>query len=424
MLYELLPVIIETLIKVGLLIGGLMTGAAYFVLVERWIAAWVQDRLGPNRVGIPLTKIRIFGLGQPIADGVKFLTKAEFNPGHVDRVLFTLAPIVIFVSAILVFAVIPFGSVLPGNLFPASWGVVEPIRLNAAPNLDVGIIYIFALGGIAVYGVVLGGWASDNKYSLLGGLRSSAQLLAYEIPLGLGILGVIMFSGSLRLDSIIAAQAASGVWNCFSQPLGLIVFAVAACAEAGRLPFDLPECEQELVGGYHTEYAGIKLMMYLVAEFIHMFTASFLIVILFFGGWHLWGLTDGAGGPASESVTWTVAALRIIVLQAKAIALILFFMLVRWSWPRFRFDQLMALGWKLLIPLGLANVVAAAAWTEYGARIAQATGFSVKVLSIGVGFATLFICWLAATLADPTAEDNSPRRIFVTPDRKEERITP
>ena len=185
-------------------------------------------------------------------------------------------------------------------------------RLLIAPGMDVGVIYIFALGSIAVYGVVLGGWASNNKYSFLGGLRSSAQLIAYEMPLGLGILGVVLASGSLRLDAIIRQQADSGLWNVFTQPLGLMVFGVAAFAEAARLPFDLPEAEQELVGGYHTEYFGIKLLLYLVAEYIHMITAALLIVILFLGGWHFWGLTgsgevdylDGSraprGGPAGE----------------------------------------------------------------------------------------------------------------------------
>ena len=181
-----------------------------------------------------------------------------------------------FVTAIAVFAVIPFGSVLPPNFLPASWGVRQPISLLVAPGLDVGVVYIFALGSIAVYGVVLGGWASNNKFSFLGGLRSSAQLIGYEIPLGLGILGVVATAGSLRLDAIIRQQATTGLWNAFTQPLGLMVFAVAAFAEAARLPFDLPEAEQELVGGYHTEYFGVKLLLYLVAEYVHMITAALL----------------------------------------------------------------------------------------------------------------------------------------------------
>src|SRR6185369_12023509 len=231
-----------TLAKVAVLVFVLMTAAAYLVLLERWIAAWVQDRRGPNRVGVPLTKIRLFGLGQPLADGLKFIFKEDATPRHVDKVLYTLAPLSILAAALASFAVIPFGSVLPKDLHIP--GVEHQIDLVVAPGFDVGLIFAFALSSIAVYGVLLGGWASNNKYSFLGGLRSSAQLIAYELPLGLGILGVVLASGSLRLDRIIAAQAESGVWNVISQPLGFVVLVIAAFAEAARVPFDLPECEQ------------------------------------------------------------------------------------------------------------------------------------------------------------------------------------
>ncbi len=413
----MLAILVEALIKIGLLIGGLMTAAAYLVLTERWVAAWVQDRLGPNRVGIPLTKVRLFGLGQPLADGVKFLFKAEFTPAYVDKALYFLAPVVIFVTALAVFAVIPFGSVLPPEVLPASWGLAQPIRLLTAPNLDVGVVYIFALGSIAVYGVVLGGWASNNKFSFLGGMRSSAQLIAYELPLGLGILGVVLSSGSLRLDAIIRQQAESGVWNVFVQPLGLLVFGVAAFAEAARLPFDLPEAEQELVGGYHTEYFGIKLLMYLVAEYLHMITAAFLIVILFLGGWHFWGLT-GAG----QTVTWTAAAVRVIVLLAKVLAVIFFFMLARWSWPRFRFDQLMALAWLVMLPLGLVNLVAVASWLEYGPRLAGKLAWPQAGCAVLCGWGVLAAAWLVATLLIPPASDNRPRRGPIPPSFESEEI--
>jgi NADH-quinone oxidoreductase subunit H len=363
------------------------------------MAAWIQDRRGPNRVGIPLTRIRLFGLGQPIADGVKFLFKEDVTPVHVDKFLYWLAPMAIFIAAMAIYAVIPFGSVLP-----ASFGLEgEPIRLEVAPGIDVGMIYVFAVSGIAVYGVLLGSWASNNKYSFLGGMRSAAQLVSYELPLGLGLLGVVLMSGSLRLDVIIAAQAQSGVWNVFVQPLGFVVFVVAAFAEAERLPFDLPECEQELVGGYHTEYSGMKLMMYLVAEFLHMVTASFLIVILFLGGWHFWGLTGW-----EEDVGWPIALVRIAVLLAKVMALILFFMLARWSWPRFRFDQLMNIAWKVMLPWGVVNVVVVAFWIEYGDRIAATVGVANRVLLAATGLVVLFLSWLVATKADPTAADNRP----------------
>jgi len=226
-------------------------------------------------------------------------------------------------------------------------------------DINIGFIFPLAVAGIGVYGVILGGWASNNKYSFLGGLRSSAQLIAYELPLGLGILGIILASGSLRLDTIIGQQAETGVWNIFAQPLGLIVFTVAAFAEAARLPFDLPEAEQELVGGYHTEFSGMKLVAFLTAEFLHMIAAAFLIVILFLGGWHFWFIT-GSG----DEIGWLQAILRILVLAVKVLAVIFFFMLVRWSWPRFRFDQLMSLAWKVMLPLGLIHLVAVAVMGE------------------------------------------------------------
>jgi NADH-quinone oxidoreductase subunit H len=402
--------ILEPLLKSAVLIAGLMTAAAYLVLVERWIAAWVQDRIGPNRVGIPLTKIRLFGLGQPLADGVKLLFKEQLMPSRVDKALFVVAPISIFVAAIAAFAVIPFGSEIPSQLFPASWGITSPIALEVAPRLDVGMVYVFALGSIAVYGVVLGGWASNNKYSFLGGMRSSAQLISYELPLGLGILGVVAVTGSLRLDEIVMHQAQSGIWNFCTQPLGFVVFCVAGFAEAARLPFDLPEAEQELVGGYHTEYSGIKLVMYMVAEFLHMIIASFLIVLLFLGGWHFWGLT-GSGDAAS----WIEVLLRVIVLLAKVMGVILFFMLARWSWPRFRFDQLMDIGWKVMIPWGLVNFVVVAAWLEFGDEISRSFGLSAPWSMAIVGWPALLISWLVITVIDPTANGRLSAKRSRTP---------
>jgi NADH-quinone oxidoreductase subunit H len=303
-------------------------------------------------------------------------------------------------SALAIFAAIPFGSVLP----PGTAGIEEPIPLVVAPGLDVGMIYVFALSSIAVYGVILGGWSSNNKYSFLGGLRSSAQLIAYEIPLGLGLLGVVLASGSLRLENIIGDQAATGFWNVLVQPLGFFVFAVAAFAEAARLPFDLPEAEQELIGGYHTEYAGMKLLLFLIAEFLHMITASFLIVILFFGGWHLWGLT----GAADEPVTWPIALVRVAVLGLKIVLVILFFMLVRWSWPRFRFDQLMALAWKVMLPLGLVNLLTIAVLIELREQGRIATGSLWPVVAIS--WVVTLIAWLVAGLFAPLSTDNRPRR--------------
>ncbi len=395
--------VLEVLIKVAVLMAGLATGAAYLVLLERKMAAWVQDRLGPNRVGIPLTKVRLFGLGQPIADGLKITFKEDYTPGGVDRLLFSLAPLIILVAAFAAFAVVPFGSVLPVNL--GIDGVEGPIRLVVAPGVNVGVIYVFAVSSIAVYGVILGGWASNNKYSFLGGLRSSAQLIAYELPMGLGLLGVVVLAGSLDLDVIIRSQAAGG-WNCLAQPLGFMVFFVAALAESARLPFDLPECEQELVGGYHTEYSGMRLLLFLLTEFLHMITAAVLIVILFLGGWHLpFGLTG-----TDDQIGWFGALFRIFVVVAKVLMVILLFMLIRWSWPRFRYDQLMSLAWKIMLPLGMINFVAVAALDQF-----QTTGPSeggwVATLSFWAGSWVIgIIALIAVALAAPRVTDNRPRR--------------
>ena len=399
----MLAIVIIALIKIALLIGGLLTGAAYLVLLERWVAAWVQDRKGPNRVGIPMTKIRLFGLGQPVADGLKFIFKEEFTPSHVDRFLFYVAPIAMFIAAMAGFAVIPFGSVLPFD-----WGIPgldKPIELVVAPGIDVGLVYVAALGSIAVYGVLLGGWSSNNKYGFLGGLRASAQLIAYELPMAAALLGVALAAGSLRLDTIISQQAASGMWNVVAQPLGFAVFTVAAFAEAGRLPFDLSEAEQELVGGYHTEYSGIKLMMYLTSEFLHMMSAAFLITILYLGGWHFWGLTG-----SDDLISWPVAIARVLVLLAKVLGVIFVFMLVRWSWPRFRFDQLMGLAWNVMLPLGLVNAMMVAFWVEYGGQLAASLGVSQGLLQSLIGWAVLIVTWLVVTIAVPASSDNRPRR--------------
>ena len=397
------PTTIAALVKIGLLIGGLMTAAAYLVLVERWMAAWVQDRKGPNRVGIPLTKIRLFGLGQPLADGLKIILKEDFTPRHVDKVLYAAAPLVLLAASLAIFAAIPFCSVLPPLGIP---GLPDPVPFLVAPGLDVGVLLVFALSSIAVYGVLLGGWASNNKYGFLGGLRSSAQLVAYEIPLGLGLLGVVLAAGSLKLDVIMNAQAETGVWYAFAQPLGFIVFLVASFAEAARLPFDLPEAEQELVGGYHTEYSGIKLLLFLVSEFLHMVTAAFLIVIMFLGGWHLWGVT-GSG----QEVTWIGALVRFAVLSSKIFGVILFFMLVRWSWPRFRFDQLMNLAWKVMLPLGLANLVTVATIEEFRPQLVEAVGAGpAGWIALLVPWGVFFAGWIAAGLFTPSGTDNTQIR--------------
>ena len=416
---------IEALIKIVLLIGGVMTGAAYLVLLERRMAAWIQDRRGPNRVGIPFTKFRMGGLGQPLADGLKFIFKEEFIPRHVDKVLYILAPIVVLTAALSVYAVIPFGYVIPADFLPASWtegladwgirtlegpdGAENVIPLVVAPNFDVGLLYVFAVSSIAVYAVILSGWASNNKYSFLGALRSSAQLIAYELPLGVAILAVVLVTGSLRLENVIDHQASTGVWFVFAQPIGFAVFLIAAFAEAGRLPFDLPEAEQELIGGYHTELSGMTLLLFLTSEFIHMVTGCFLLVILFLGGWHFWGMSD-----PEVAIGWGEALLRVVVLGVKVLAVVVFFMVVRWSWPRFRYDQLMTLAWKVVLPLGLANLAVVAVLTElqhpdvYGDQIKAALGIWQTPVMIAATWILTFGAYFVAVIFIPVHSDNRP----------------
>jgi NADH-quinone oxidoreductase subunit H len=319
-----------TIITIAVVMGVLQVTCAYLILLERKIAAYVQDRLGPNRVGPG-------GLLQPVADGLKFLLKEDIIPAHVDRLFYLVAPAIAVGAATLAFAVVPFG---PADSFP---------RFIIAPGIDIGIVFIFAVGSLAVYAIILGGWSSSNKYSFMGALRSSAQLVSYEIPLGMSILGVIAFTGSLNLEEIIARQVDHG-WNILFQPLAFVLFLTSAFAETNRLPFDLPECEQELVGGYHTEYSAMKFAFFFLGEYTHMITTSFLMALVFFGGWHFPWLSDLPG--------WAGVVVKVLVLALKVAFFIVFYMLVRWTIPRFRFDQLMGLAWKVLVPLALVNLVA------------------------------------------------------------------
>src|SRR6266404_6345675 len=318
-----------TILTILVVMGVMLTICAYLIYVERKIAAWIQDRRGPNRVGP-------FGLLQPLADGLKFLFKEDIIPDHVDRLLYLLAPALGVATALLAFAVVPFGPT-PTNAY----------QFVIAPGLDIGIVFVFAVSSLTVYGIILGGWASNSKYSFLGALRSSAQLISYEIPMGLSILGVVLMTGSLNLERIIDQQV-HGHWNFWYQPLAFLLFLTSVMAECNRLPFDLPEAEQELIGGYHTEYSALKFGLFFVGEYTHMVTTSFLLAILFFGGWHLKWIAEADSG----------VVVKLIVLVLKVTFFILFYMFVRWTIPRFRFDQLMGLAWKVLIPLALANVVA------------------------------------------------------------------
>ncbi len=334
--------LIGILIKIFVVANVLMGAVAYLIWVERKVAAFAQDRIGPNRCG------REFGvpegLLQPLADGAKMMLKEGVVPGYVNKPLYILAPVIAIVAALLGFAVVPFGPVGPDQI----------MDFQIAPYLDIGIVWVFAVSSLAVYGVILAGWASNNKYSFFGGLRSSAQLISYEIPLGLSILGIVLLAGSLDLNAIIKWQD-EHVWGILASPIGFLIFLVSGFAETNRLPFDLPEAEQELVGGFHTEYSGMKFGMFFLGEYVHVITVSALTVILFLGGWDL-----PLVNLHYDQVGLVAAVVKLTVFSLKTLGVILFMMWIRWTLPRFRYDQLMDLAWKSLIPLALLNLTVTA----------------------------------------------------------------
>ena len=319
-----------TLLKVGVIFGAVLGIVAYMTLAERKVSGRIQLRFGPNRVGP-------FGLLQPVADGLKLMFKEDVIPDHVDKVIYVLAPAISTIAAFASYAVIPIGP--PTDFFGL---LPEPVPLQIA-DVNIGILYIFALSSMGVYGIVLAGWSSNNKYSLLGGLRSAAQMISYELSLGMSIVGVLMMSHSLSLTRVVEDQ--SNLWYVFLQPLGFVIFLIAAFAETNRLPFDLPEAEPELVAGYHTEYSSMKFSLFFMSEYAAMFTISAMAVTLYFGGWQ--GL-PGLGSLGIPPVLWFVG---------KVVFFLFFFLWVRWTLPRFRYDQLMNLGWKVFLPLSLLNIL-------------------------------------------------------------------
>jgi NADH-quinone oxidoreductase subunit H len=346
-----------TLLFCVIALGALQGLTAYLSLLERKMAAWVQDRIGPNRVG-PL------GLLQPIADGVKFLLKEQVVPSHVDRLFYFAGPAIAVSTSLFAFVVVPFGQTTapPAVAWPQTVEEArerEPLfkqqaqeyeqttQFVIAPHVDIGILLVLAVGSLAVYGVILGGWSSNNKYSFLGAMRSSAQIVSYEIPLGMSAIAIVLLANSLNPERIIERQLHAG-WYIFYQPLAFLIFYTSVLAECNRLPFDLPETEQELVGGYHTEYSGFKFALYMLGEYIHLITTSFLVAVLFLGGWHLPWIAEASSGPV----------IKLIVLCGKMMGFIVLAMLIRWTIPRFRFDQLMGLAWKVFIPLAFLNVLA------------------------------------------------------------------
>jgi NADH-quinone oxidoreductase subunit H len=319
--------IIVTVFLISLLV------AMYSTYAERKVAAFMQDRLGPNRAGP-------FGVLQPLADGVKMFMKEEIIPDVSNKFLFILGPCIAMLTATMTSAVIPWGKglTIKGEFYPVQ-----------ATDVNIGILYIFGVVSIGVYGIMIGGWASNNKYSLLGALRASSQMISYEIAMGLSIIALVMMTGTLSVREI-TEQQAGGHWNIFYQPLGFVIFLICAFAETNRAPFDLPECETELVGGYHTEYSSMKLGFYLFAEYINMFISSAVISTLYFGGYNMPFIDRFITDPNILSMVGT------LFLFAKIFFFIFFFMWIRWTLPRFRYDQLMNIGWKKLIPLSIANI--------------------------------------------------------------------
>jgi len=343
--------IVLAVVKILVIFTGYMVGVIMVIWLERRVSAWKQDRLGPNRVGPE-------GLLQGIADGIKNMMKEETFPTEANRLLFVLAPMLSFIPALLTFAVIPFAA--PFNLnFDFALGPLGrfthsgPMPVMVA-DLSVGLLFILALGSLSVYGIVLAGWSSNSKYALLGGLRAGAQMVSYEVALGMTLTTIFILAGNVTLSEIIVAQQQS-VWFVFMLTLGFVMFAISALAETNRLPFDLPETESELVTGFHTEYSSMKFSMFFIAEYAHIITGAALITTLFFGGWSVPFAGVIPFFPAQGSVLYSLLSLGSFAL--KTIFFIYGYIWIRWTLPRFRFDQLMQLGWKVLLPVAIGYIL-------------------------------------------------------------------
>jgi NADH-quinone oxidoreductase subunit H len=366
--------LIGTVVKMLIVFTVYMVGVAMLTLAERKISAWIQDRHGPNRVG--------YGWLQPAADGVKNIMKEETYPGSANLPLFILAPAISFIPAMITWAVIPFASPLP-----TPWGRIDMV----VADLPVGFLFCLAISSLGVYGIVLAGWSSNNKYALLGGLRSSAQMISYEIAMGMSTVCVLLLSGNVSLSTIIQQQATMG-WNVLLLSIAFFIFLVSAFAETNRLPFDLPEAESELIAGYHTEYSAMKFSLFFIAEYANMVTASALITSLFFGGWDI-PFTQWDNLPPF-TVLKTVLTLGAFL--TKVLFFLFFFMWIRWTLPRFRYDQLMSLGWKLMLPLALAyiTIVATVILVLDRAGIARGPLYGAIMFGINVVLAVLLFLFL------------------------------
>nr|WP_230981129.1 NADH-quinone oxidoreductase subunit NuoH [Gemmatimonas groenlandica] len=367
--------VLASAIKIVVVFGLYMLGVALLTLAERKLAAWFQDRRGPNRAGPG-------GILQPVADGIKNFMKEETNPAAADRWLFLIAPALAFIPAMLTWAVLPIASSLP-----TPWGLID---MAVAP-LPVGFLFTLAISSLGVYGIVLAGWSSNNKYALLGGLRSSAQMISYEIAMGMSTIPVILLAGNVSLTTIVQQQSHMG-WNVLSLTVAWFTFLVAAFAETNRLPFDLPEAESELVAGYHTEYSGMKFSMFFIAEYANMATVSGLTATLFFGGWDIpFTQWDNVG---AYSALKTLATMSMFAIKTGFFLFV--FMWVRWTVPRFRYDQLMSLGWSVMLPIALGYIVVIAAATLGLDMLGVARGpmFSLALLGMNIVIIAVLLAWL------------------------------
>jgi NADH-quinone oxidoreductase subunit H len=363
---QLTPEIVQLLVNVGLIfamVHVILGGCAYAIMLERKLSAWMQDRIGPNRVGPQ-------GLLQPIADGIKFMLKEDYNPTGVDKALFFLAPGFIVAPAIMGFVVIPWAGQIDLTGLVQWLGVAVPgaaysVRLIGA-DINIGVVYLLATAAVGVYGVSLGGWASNNKWSFLGGLRASAQMISYEIPMGLALLCVVLAAGTFAPYAIVEQQL-NGQWNLVQQPLAAVIFYVCLLAEANRAPFDLAEAESELIGGYHTEYSSMKFALFFLGEYFHIVTGSAFFVVLFMGGWSVNPFT-GLDLPVEGGPLLMLA--QIAVVLGKVTLMVSLTMAIRWTLPRFRFDQLMRLSWEGMIPVSLILLLMVSFFVYF-----DATGF-------------------------------------------------
>jgi len=339
--------IILVVVKVLLVLGAVLTFVAYLTLIERKVLGWIQVRIGPNRVGP-------WGLLQPLADGAKLLLKEEITVSGANRIIYLAAPLIVVVCALIPFGVIPFAKGLGLESILGPVANKYDLNTGVVADINVGILYIFAVSSLGVYGVVLGGWASNSKYSLLGAVRAGAQMISYELGLSLSVVGVLMLAGTLSLVGIVEAQDSVWKWYVFRQPLGFILFLIAGSAEIARTPFDLMECENELVAGYQTEYSSMKFGLFYLGEYAHLLFLSALMTTLYFGGWQ---------GPVLPPIFW---------FMAKTFFFVFLFVWIRGTYPRLRYDRVMSFGWKVLLPAGLLNVMATAfvytVWLQYAAR--------------------------------------------------------